>query len=107
MIIVEAQHYHSVTLRSYESLSPLHRQLDSLWVALEGEPMQKYEFLRSRLALMYLWQDSSVGECFVRCLMNPPTHLVIKSHCARQRRISQLKDGHVFPVVPDKRMSHE
>lgn len=96
MMLVEAQRYHRVTLRTNDSFSSLHQQLDFLWVECGGEALEKYEFLRNRLSLVYLWKDSSSGECFSRCLMNPPTHLASKFHCTRQMLLAQLKTGDLF-----------
>lgn len=83
------------------SLKAVYYQLGYLWDELKGEPLEKYEFLRNRLALVLLWRDEAPNAAngmhsLSRCLMNPPTHMSSVFHMNRQRLLNTLKPGELF-----------
>ncbi|CUI15635.1 Hypothetical protein, putative [Bodo saltans] len=103
MMLVEAHRYHTQStmlaqpFQRYHagSIKALFRQLDYFWEEFDADPSEKYEFLRSRLSLVYLWHADN-SHSLSRCMMNPPAHLpgVFRQH--RQRVLAELPPGELF-----------
>jgi hypothetical protein len=110
MMIGEAHRYQQATCHSStsafhaRSMKAAYHQLDHLWKELKGEPLEKYEFLRNRLALVLLWQDEApnADRNFSRCLMNPPSHMSNVVQMNRQRLLNSLRPGELFVAIPKK-----
>lgn len=105
MILVEAYRYQKTANTSHNefhsrSIKALFYQLDYLWDQLQGEPLQKYEFLRGRLAVLLLWHNSESSDerqsYFSRSMMTPPIHMSNVFRTNRQRLLSALRPGELF-----------
>jgi hypothetical protein len=98
MLLVEALRRHKAQNGgSSESFLNLLCQVDFLWSHLEGDAIEKYEFLRNRLSLVYLWkcEDLSVDN-FTRCIMNPPVHMSDVFRQKRMRILKSIRPGALF-----------
>lgn len=72
-------------------------QLDFLWSHLQGDAIEKYEFLRNRLSLVYLWKNEDLNvDDFTRCLMNPPIHMANVFRENREQVLMALRPGQLF-----------
>lgn len=108
MMIGEAHRFQQATCHlstsafHSRSMKAVYHQLDYLWKELKGEPLEKYEFIRNRLALVLLWQDEApnADHNFSRCLMNPPSHMSSVFHMNRQRLLNKLPPGELFVNAP-------
>ncbi|CUI15639.1 Hypothetical protein, putative [Bodo saltans] len=99
MLLVEAMRQKKIQCSgSTESYLNLLYQLDFLWGHLEGEAIEKYEFLRNRLSLVYLWksEDFLGNDNFTRCIMNPPLHMADVFRDKRMRLLSTLRPDKLF-----------
>jgi hypothetical protein len=76
------------------SIKSLFQQLDFLWAQLQGEPMEKYDFIRSRLSLLLLWNNEKGN--FARSIMNPPLHMSNVFRCKRRMVLDSLLPGKLF-----------
>jgi hypothetical protein len=105
MLLVEAYRYQKQTTNlnnnafHSRSIKALFHQLDYLWEQLQGEPLQKYEFLRGRMALLLLWHNQG-PDCghnyFSRSMMSPPAHMSNVFRVNRQRLLGALRPGELF-----------
>ncbi|CUI15638.1 membrane-associated protein, putative [Bodo saltans] len=99
MLLVEAMRQKKIQCSgSTESYLNLLYQLDFLWGHLKGEAIEKYEFLRNRLSLVYLWksEDFLGNDNFTRCIMNPPLHMADVFRDKRMRLLSTLRPDKLF-----------
>jgi hypothetical protein len=98
ILLVEALRRHKAQNGgSFDSFLNLLCQVDFLWSHLEGDAIEKYEFLRNRLSLVYLWkcEDLSVDN-FTRCIMNPPVYMSDVFRQKRMRILKSIRPGALF-----------
>lgn len=100
VMLAEAYRYHrsrgSATRSNVESVKNLLKQVDYLWERLEGSPMEKYEFIRSRLSLILLWQQGDCSADFTRSIMNPPLYMSDVFVGKRRQILQKLQPGSLF-----------
>lgn len=102
--ITEAYRYHKSRSapcshdNNLTSIKSVLQQVDFLWDALEGTQMEKYEFIRSRLSLIMLWQGEGQfnGVSFTRSIMNPPMHMSDVNRSRRRQTLMAIRPGELF-----------
>lgn len=93
MLLFEACRFHKV--EGYrQGVMAVVKQLDQLWLALEGSQEQKYEFLRARIQALFLWDRTTNG--LRRDLLCPPQEMLEVFHRQRANRLRALPDGSLF-----------
>lgn len=99
MLLVEAYRYQKASSKDVNherSIKALFHQVDFLWKQLQGEPLEKYEFIRSRLSLLLLWNHETDSNSFARSIMNPPIHMSTVFRNKRQVLLTALRPGELF-----------
>lgn len=94
MLLVEALRFQQPVRGGRASIVEVMKQVDQLWAQLIGSPSQKYEFIRSRLTGLFLWDN--VTENLPRNIMQPPLSLLEYYRAHQVFRLHSLPPGSLF-----------